>query len=212
MPESYKVPQNVDLEDKILGPFTLKQFLMLLGMGFAIFMWYNMFRSVMGVFFVLTFFTVIITCAFIFVRPNDQSFSKFFFSFMWFSLKPNRRIWHRVPSLGDMPLSDTEEKPVETVDEPSAEEVRSRLQRLSHIVDTRGWGGEEGDEPDIAARVTSGEAKPKLNLNETDSDQPEDILAAEDEKRGSDRVTSELERVLRQTTAKAPTNREPTSA
>lgn len=204
MPASYKVPQNVDLEDKILGPFTLKQFFYLLAAGLATFISFNIFYRLAPPLFVISALVIWgITGAFVFVRPNDQPFTKFFFSFLWFSLKPNRRVWHRLPSLGEIALSDTpEEKAPPQPAEPSPDEMKSHLQRLAHVVDTRGWSDVDEEEADISARVTSGEAKPKLNVYMTDSDQPEDILAAEDEQRGSDRATAELERVLKTGVAK----------
>ncbi len=197
MPASYKIPQNVDLEDKILGPLTLKQFLFALAAGLATFVSFNVFYALSPVVFViLTLLIWGVAGAFIFVRPNDQPFTKFIFSFIWFATKPQRRVWKRIPSLGDVTLHDASDKPVQQAGpaRPSAEEARSRLQQLAHLVDTRGWSAV--DEEAIGGRITSGEAKPKLNIALSDSDQPEDILAAEDEHRGSDRVTSELDHLL----------------
>lgn len=199
MPDSYKIPQNVDLEDKIFGPFTLKQFLYILGAGVVTFFSFSTFWSAApAVFILIAFFTWVVAGAFVFVRPNDQPFSKFAFSFLWFSLKPNRRFWKRIPSLGEIEFFDKAIEKAEPKDSrPSAEEVRSRLQRLAHVVDTRGWSDIDEDEADIASRVTSGEAKPKFNIMMSEAEQPEDILAREEGAKGSDRATAELERMLK---------------
>lgn len=206
MPNSYKIPQNVNLEDKILGPLTLKQFLYLLAAGMATFFSFSVFwQFAPGVFYVVTFTAWIIAVAFAFVRPNEQPFIKFAFAFLWFSLKPSRRVWDRIPSLGEIDLTDqSEEKATPKDNRPSPQEVRSRLQRLAHIVDTRGWEPTDDEQPDITARVTGGEAKPKINVGLTDANQPEDILAKEDEASGSDRVSAELERVLKTVKEKLP--------
>ena len=37
----FSVPQFVEVEDKIIGPLTLKQFLVLLGGGFVVFVLYK---------------------------------------------------------------------------------------------------------------------------------------------------------------------------
>lgn len=195
MPATYKIPQNVDLEDKILGPLTLKQFLYTLGAGMITFVSFSTFYTLVpALFYVITFLTWTITAAIVFVRPNDQPFLKFVFAFLWFSLKPNRRVWKRIPTLSNVP--DTE--PVKVAPPPpapSSTEVRSRLQRLAHVVDTRGWstleaGSEMGDRV-----VSAPSAAPVINIHQ--SSEPEDVLAAEDEARGSDRATAELDRVLR---------------
>lgn len=197
MPATYKIPQNVDLEDKIIGPLTLKQFLYTLAAGMVTFVSFSVFyKAAAPLFYFITLFTWIFTAALVFVRPNDQPFTKFLFSFLWFTIKPNRRIWKRIPSLGEISLTDTAKKAEPVPDRPSAEQVKSHLQQLAHVVDTRGWS--ELDDGIGDRVVSSGAAKPTLNIIMSDADQPEDILAAEDENRGSDRVTAELDRMLRQ--------------
>lgn len=206
MPASYKIPQNVDLEDKIFGPFSLKQFLTLLAGGVLTFVHFSVwFTAFPGVFYLLTFLTWVIVVAFVFVRPNEQAFSKFFFSFVRFAIKPQRRIWQRIPSLGEITLRDeAAETPKVVKHQPTPEEVRSKLSRLAHIVDTRGWSDVDEDAADINARVTGGQAQPQYNIEVTDSDLPEDILEKEEASRGSDRTSAELERVLKGREAKRP--------
>lgn len=198
MSASYKVPQNVDLEDKIFGPLTLKQFLMALGAGMVSFVWSSMFlKSAPGLFYLLTFSTWAIAIMFIFVRPYDQPFTKFFFSFVAFALKPQRRVWKRLPSLDDLSLSTKPvSEPPKIVAEPTGAELKSRLQKLSYIVDTRGWGGVEDDDAQMGDRVTGGEYTAKMNVEQDADDQPEDILRREDEATGSDRATADLERLI----------------
>lgn len=198
MPQSYKIPQNVDLEDKILGPFTLKQFLYLLAAGVLTFIHFSVwYTAAPPVFFTLTFFTWILAVAFVFIKPNDQPFSKFIFSFVNFALKPQRRVWRRIPSLDQIELHDSTEDIPQVAPGPSPDEVRSRLGRLAHIVDTRGWSNLD-TEGNVTGRVAAGEATPKLNVETTDSDLPEDILAREEDQTGSDRTSAELDRVLKQ--------------
>lgn len=198
MPQAYKIPQNVNLEDKIFGPLTLKQFLIALGAGIVTFVSFSIFYTLSPlVFWAITVIAWAVAGTFIFVRPNDQPFSKFIFSFIWFATKPSRRAWKRIPSLGEITLRDEHAVPKVTRKQPSESEVRSKLQHLAHVVDTRGWS-EMGDD-DTAGRVTSeAQAKPKLNIFMADEDQPQDILAAEDVGDGSGRASNELDRMLRE--------------
>lgn len=200
MPQAYKIPQNVDLEDKIFGPLTLKQFLIAMGAGTATFISFTLFYTALPIlFWATTTVAWIVAVAFIFVRPNDQPFSKFIFSFIWFATKPSRRAWKRIPSLGEVTFRDESDVPKVTKrKEPSESEVRSKLQHLAHVVDTRGWS-EVDDDDNVGGRVTSdAQAKPKLNIFMADEDTPEDILAAEDAGSGSDRTSRELERMLQE--------------
>lgn len=204
MPASYKIPQNVDLEDKIIGPFTLKQFLYLLAAGLVTFINFNAFyKLVPAAFWVILLFTWAVAGAFVFIRPYDRPFSNFIFSFIWFATKPQRRIWKRLPTLGSLKLTD---EPVRTAKQapamPTAEEVRTRLQHLAHVVDTRGWD-EDSESSDVSARITGGDPKPRYNLSIAASEEPEDILAREDGEAGFDRASAELERKLKTGVAKA---------
>ncbi len=199
MPQAYKIPQNVDLEDKIFGPLTLKQFLTALGAGLVTFVSFStVYTFAPFLFWAITILTWGTAAAFIFVRPNDQPFSKFVFSFIWFATKPNRRAWKRIPSLGEIALSDATAVPkVKKREEPNDTEVRSKLQHLAHVVDTRGWS-EVDDDDDVGGRVTSdANARPRLNIFMADEDKPQDILEAEDVGASSNRTSQELERMLR---------------
>ena len=87
----YQVPQFINIEDKVVGPLTLKQFFFLLG-GVA--------AGAIG-YFLLPFFLFIIvvlpvgllTLAITFVTINGQPFSKILFSGINFYLKPKLFVW-----------------------------------------------------------------------------------------------------------------------
>ncbi|MEX2209785.1 MAG: PrgI family protein [Patescibacteria group bacterium] len=202
MASSYKIPQNVELEDKILGPFTLKQFFYLLAAGLVTFVSFSAFYTASPpAFFMVTAFTWIIAGAFVFIRPNDQPFAKFISSFFSFYVRPSRRAWKRMPSLGEIKLEDRQAPPRVVQEEPSEEEVRSKLARLSHIVDARGWS--EVDAAETTGRITSDvEAKPKLNIFMAQTEEPQDILEREEEGAGSDRASADLGQVLSQKIAR----------
>lgn len=197
MASSYKIPQNVELEDKIIGPFTLKQFLYLLGGGLVTFVTFSTVYTVSpAAFFIVTFFTWVFVAGFVFIKPYDQSFSKFIASFISFSTRPTRRAWKRLPTLGEIKLEDHQAPPKVIKEEPSDEEVRSKLSELAHVLDARGWS--DADDPETAGRVTSdAEARPKLNIFLAHEDEPADILAREDTGTGSDRASAGLDAVLK---------------
>ncbi len=196
MASSYKIPQNVELEDKILGPFTLKQFLYLLAAGLVTFVMFSTVYTVSpAAFFIIAAFTWIVAGAFVFIHPNDQTFAKFITSFTAFYTRPSQRAWRRLPSLGEIKLEDEQVAPTVAQDEPSDEEVRSKLARLAHVVDARGWS--DLDAAETAGRITSdAEAKPKLNIFMAQTEEPTDILEREEEGAGSDRASADLDRVL----------------
>ncbi|MDZ4248276.1 MAG: PrgI family protein [Patescibacteria group bacterium] len=197
MAASYKIPQNVELEDKIIGPFTLRQFLYLLGGGLVTFVSFStVYTASQAAFFVIAFFTWTFVTAFVFIKPYDQSFLKFITSFINFSTRPSRRAWKRLPTLGEIKLEDHQGPPKVVKEEPSDEEVRSKLARLAHVIDARGWSDVDSE---TAGRITSdAEAKPKLNIFMAHEEEPADILAREDAGTGSDRVSANLDTVIKE--------------
>jgi hypothetical protein len=91
----FKVPQNVQREDKIVGPLTLKQ-LIICGIGFAVD--YTIYTTLAKQYIWITWIlpvaiVAIITMAFAFVRPLDLSFSKYIIRMLEFMLIPRKRFW-----------------------------------------------------------------------------------------------------------------------
>jgi len=91
----FKVPQNVQREDRIVGPLTLKQ-LIICGIGFAVD--YGIYTSLGKYYIWVTWIlpvsiVAIITIAFAFVRPLDLSFAKFIIRWIEFTIFPRKRFW-----------------------------------------------------------------------------------------------------------------------
>lgn len=89
----YKVPQNIDMQDRIVGPLTMVQFLYaIIGGGFC----YGVIMSGLpkGLAFLLAIPIGLFVIAMIFVKINERPFLDFFVSFLEFSSTPKRRLWH----------------------------------------------------------------------------------------------------------------------
>ena len=87
----FVVPQFIEIEDKIIGPLTMKQFMMLLGVGvLLLFLWY---------FFALWFVLllggplVLFIMAVIFIKINGRPFWNYFTSFVKYISQPKIYIW-----------------------------------------------------------------------------------------------------------------------
>lgn len=93
----YKVPQNIDMEDKIVGPFTMKQFLYLLVCGAIIYAWWNYLQS-NYVNFTIEFAVIAIPIgllgfALALVKINDRPFEYFILNVLRFVISPKQRKW-----------------------------------------------------------------------------------------------------------------------
>lgn len=136
---TYKVIQDVEAEDKLVGPLTLRQFIY---GGIAAFCFYMcfIFISKHVAFLMVAFLPPGLFCAFFaFPWGRDQPTEVWALAKIRFFLKPRRRIWDQsgVKEL----VTVTAPKHVEKVytNGLSQEEVQSRLNALANTIDSRGW-------------------------------------------------------------------------
>jgi len=142
MPQA-EVPSDIDVEDKIIGPFTLKQFIYLAIGGMAIFILYAIFGKISFMVFVLTALPVgFITVLFVFYRFNEQPFEQFLAALIAFYKNPRQRFWRRDTTLEDIKLEIKE--PPREIKKPAGlaaekEKTLSHLEELALILDSEGW-------------------------------------------------------------------------
>ena len=88
----YKVPQYIEVEDKLFGPFTLKQFsYMMGGFGLTIILW----RTFADSSWLLLILAPVIafTLALTFLKPNGKPFIYTLQNFVYFMLRPKKLFW-----------------------------------------------------------------------------------------------------------------------
>lgn len=136
---TYKVIQDIEAEDKFLGPLTLKQFVF--GAGGLFFGYLNIFALSRGLPFLLVIFTPPMILGIFLAVPwsKDQSTEVWVLAKLRFYFKPRKRIWDQsgLEELVTITAPKKEERPL--TDNLSQTEVKSRLQTLSQIIDTHGW-------------------------------------------------------------------------
>jgi hypothetical protein len=90
----FNVPQFLEIEDKIIGPLTLKQFGYLAGGGSVIFLAY--FYAPTKLIFVLVSIPItLFAFAMAFVKINGRPFIYFLGSFINYFLKPKLFVWKK---------------------------------------------------------------------------------------------------------------------
>jgi len=138
MPQQYVVPQFIEVEDKIIGPITVRQFVILLGTGLVLFILYKLPISFLTfIFSGLPFLAIGIT--FSFVRINGQPFHLFFLNLVQTSRRPNVRIWFKDVNDKELMagLAAPPKAPAKIVAVKESMST-SRLQELSLIANTGG--------------------------------------------------------------------------
>lgn len=160
----YKVPQKIDLEDKIIGPLTLKQFIYLLS---GAMLDYLIFSSIASSFlaWLLIFIVSLLALAFAFVQVEEQPFSYLMANVLSYLLRPKIRLWDKRSKIIKMIQfkNKKKEKPGPEIRNPA--EVKSSLETLARVLDTHGWGSEQGQGERIKS---SAEARKSLNLGRTE--------------------------------------------
>ncbi len=89
----YQVPQYLKVEDKIIGPLTLKQFIYLLLAGGLLFLLFNILKF--GIFIIVAIPITIFTLLLAFYKIGNQKFSQFVVNLLGFVTKPNIYTWKK---------------------------------------------------------------------------------------------------------------------
>lgn len=117
----FKVPQFIDIEDKIFGPFTLRQFGYLLGAGgFAFLFWYLIPIKIFALPLILIFSGTFIALAF--VKINNRPFVDFMESAMKYAMANKIYTWKQ-------PTQNTQDNYAEVVADSTKKAVIHRAEQ-----------------------------------------------------------------------------------
>lgn len=141
--QQFVVPQFIDVEDKVIGPITVRQFVILLIAGGLVFLAYK--GSDFTLFLFWFFLIIILTVVFAFIKINGRPVHYFILNFLQTMKRPRLRLWNK--RLNEFQLKQYLVQPPEeaVVRRPRKAAVgSSRLAELSLIVDTGGvYEGED---------------------------------------------------------------------
>ncbi len=91
--QQFVVPQFIDVEDKIFGPITTRQFLILLVGGILVFLGYRF--GDLSLFIVTLIFVGGLSLIAAFVKVNGQTFHYFLLNILQTLRKPALRVWQK---------------------------------------------------------------------------------------------------------------------
>lgn len=136
---SYKVPQDVEADDKLLGPFSFRQFIYLIIVAMAIGMGYLLYQIFVGLV-IIPIPIILFFGALALPLRKDQPMEAYMGALIsFYFLKPRKRFW--VPDGLNELVEITAPKQVEPdrVKDISGYEARARLGYLTDIVESDGW-------------------------------------------------------------------------
>jgi len=133
-----KVPQRIDMEDRLVGPLTLQQFLYLLFGGLIIYLVNNWTSgSVLRPLILYPVVLIIapISLALAFVKVQERPFIYFLASFYKYLTRPKRRVWQRgqAQNLVKFVSKEKEEATTTAVKTYSKENVQQAIRKVEGI-------------------------------------------------------------------------------
>lgn len=149
----YKIPQNVGIEDRIVGPLTLRQLIILAigaGVSYVLFLIAGKAYELNLVEYGVIALPALFSAAAALIRINDLSFSKFVLLTLEYNIKPKSRRWdHRAiaPWIG-LELVETA-KSTEPQAKAAEKGAGVNLSELSLILDSGGFKSATPAHPDI---------------------------------------------------------------
>ena len=137
--DQFLVPQFIEVEDKIFGPVTTRQFIILLVAGLMIFISYKIADFMLFIFLLIVIGALALVIAF--VKINGQTFHYFLLNVIQTTKNPSRRIWRKdypKKELQKLLKLGNQEKIIETVKETKRLSY-NRLRDLTLTVNTGGY-------------------------------------------------------------------------
>lgn len=136
--DHFLVPQFIDVEPKIIGPVTVRQFIIMLVAGLLIAVEYKLFDF--WAFVITAVSTFVIFAVVAFLKVNGRPFHFFFLNVMETLKRPRLRLWNK-----QLTASEVRELMTPAPEEHKDQFIptkhlaaRSRLDELSLVVDTGG--------------------------------------------------------------------------
>jgi ABC-type nitrate/sulfonate/bicarbonate transport system permease component len=112
----YEIPQFIDVEDKLFGPLTFKQFIYLLGGGALCYLFYNFLPFSIALFFIIP--VGLLSAALAFYKHNTRPFIEVLQNFVSYVFKPKSFLWKRVNNQQKVSSISRPELPATVLYEP----------------------------------------------------------------------------------------------
>lgn len=134
----YKVAQDVEAEDKILGPFTFRQFIYLIVVAIAMALAWGL-AQIFILLAIIPLPIILLFGALALPLRKDQPMEVYLAAVVSFYTKPRKRMWQPdgLQSLIEIVAPTVTE--VERVKNLSQDEAERRLAYLARLADTQGW-------------------------------------------------------------------------
>lgn len=148
----YKVPQDVEAEDKLLGPFSFRQFIFLIIAVIGIAIAYGL-STILLPLAIIPVPIILFFGALALPLKKDQPMEVYLAAVISFMLKPKKRLWQPdgIERLVEVIAPKVEEKTYGNNYDQA--EVQRRLSYLANLVDSQGWSIRGVNNPNSSMRA-----------------------------------------------------------
>lgn len=150
----YKVAQDVEAEDKILGPFSFRQFIYLLVAAAGIALAWGLSQVFLPLA-VIPVPIILLFGALALPLRKDQPMEVYLAAVVSFYTKPRRRMWQPDGINSLIEITVPEKVEIERTKNLSQDEAERRLAYLSQLADTHGWSIRHTRVPDAQGSMIS---------------------------------------------------------
>jgi hypothetical protein len=133
----YKVPQDVEAEDHILGPLTFRQFIYgLMGFGWGA-LSFAIFRGIPVVMIIVGFPPTMLLLLLAFYTRDGQNFEQILIAMVGFFAASRKRLWVKEDAIETYHVEAAPQ--IAEVTQRDPDKVMSELEKISRLIDSRGW-------------------------------------------------------------------------
>lgn len=132
----FKVPQNVQRADTIVGSLTFMQLIICAVGGGATYLWYSILSKdyTWPVWIIPVLVTASITISLAFVRIHELSFLQYAMSMFTYHYLPKKRIWIKGSADVITPLEDPKNNKIAEAEETKKEKQEATIKKLDSLV------------------------------------------------------------------------------
>lgn len=188
---THTVIQDIEAEDKFLGPLTLKQFIF--GAAGIFFAYLNVFAITRGATFLMVIFVPPALLGFFLAIPwsKEQSTEVWVLAKIRFRLKPKVRIWNQSGMEELVTITAPKKIDKHLTNGLDQTEVQSRLKALAETIDTRGWAVKHATFNDVYHPVSPQDSQRLVNIDDMPQEVPEVDVRQYDDVLDDDTAVSE---------------------
>lgn len=134
----HKVPQDVEADDKLIGPFSFRQFIYLIVAAIAGFLAW----ALAQIFIALVILPIPIVIFFLILAlplRKDQPMEAYLLAMVQFYMKPNNRYWTPDGELNLVEVTAPKTIEAKLTKDFTSEQASAQLSYLADVIDTGGW-------------------------------------------------------------------------